>query len=243
MTPGDDALGGLLHADPRRDNFFARTCYAYKALGLTPVCPLHRRSHRRSTATNPNLVENLGDPPSPAADPRVQPRAGATDGGGDIYHQSTTPQPLDRQGGRRHHAVAHPRRRLELGPRRRDRRRRRPQPRRQLPRHRQRGPTRQRPQRHRRRVRPDVRDGTPAAPCRDARAHARRPGGVRRVHAGRRPHLRREHDRDRDHHRGRRGAERQRPRPPGQRVVQPARAAAGLVQQVRRGRRRPPTTR
>ncbi|MDA0170083.1 thrombospondin type 3 repeat-containing protein [Solirubrobacter taibaiensis] len=45
----------LIHA---REEFFARTCFAYVALGLAPVCPLAEFPVLPVVATNPALVEN-----------------------------------------------------------------------------------------------------------------------------------------------------------------------------------------
>ena len=61
----------------------------------------------------------------------------------------------------------------------------------------------------------------------DALADARRAGLVRRVHAGCREGLHGRDGRDDRVHRGRRGAHRERARPPDERRVQPAAAAAG----------------
>ena len=76
----------LIHA---RDNFFARTCYAYLALKLTPACPLLDFPLPVSP-TNPLLIENR-QPPFTGTQMHVfDLEPGATDGGGDIYHQSTS---------------------------------------------------------------------------------------------------------------------------------------------------------
>ena len=48
----------LIHA---REDFFARTCFAYVAFGLAPTCPL-AASRPAGRATNPALVENRPPP-------------------------------------------------------------------------------------------------------------------------------------------------------------------------------------
>ena len=83
-TPSEDYFT-LIHA---RDNFFARTCPAYKALGLTPACPLAVFPLPIS-ATNPFLIENR-QPPYGVQMHVFNLAPGATDGGGDIFHQSTS---------------------------------------------------------------------------------------------------------------------------------------------------------
>jgi hypothetical protein len=79
----------LIHA---HDNFFERTCHAYKTLGLTPVCPLDGFTVPPAVIDpgNPHFIENLGDPPFGLQVHVFNLAPGATDGGGDIYHQSTT---------------------------------------------------------------------------------------------------------------------------------------------------------
>ena len=78
----------------------------------------------------------------------------------------------------------------------------------------------------------------------DAVADARRAGLVRRVHAGRGEGLHGVHDRQRDLDRGRRGADRERPRPPDERDVRAAVSRCrSTFSQVDAGRRRSPTTR
>jgi hypothetical protein len=84
-TPSADYFT-LIHA---RDNFFARTCYAYLALELTPTCPLVDFPLPVSP-TNRLLIENR-QPPFTGTQMHVfDLEPGATDGGGDIYHQSTS---------------------------------------------------------------------------------------------------------------------------------------------------------
>jgi hypothetical protein len=60
MTPADRYFA-LIH---QRDNFFARTCYAYLALGVAPSCPLPDFTIPPATpdAGNPLLVENRQPP-------------------------------------------------------------------------------------------------------------------------------------------------------------------------------------
>jgi hypothetical protein len=84
-TPSADYFT-LIHA---RDNFFARTCYAYLALKLTPACPLADFPLPVDPA-NRQLIENR-QPPFTGTQMHVfDLEPGATDGGGDIYHQSTS---------------------------------------------------------------------------------------------------------------------------------------------------------
>jgi hypothetical protein len=76
----------LIHA---RDKFFPRTCYAYRALKLTSACPLADFPLPIDPA-NPRLIENR-QPPFTGTQMHVfNLEPGATDGGGDIYHQSTS---------------------------------------------------------------------------------------------------------------------------------------------------------
>jgi hypothetical protein len=80
----------LIH---QHDNFFARTCYAYQVLGLTANCPLpgFAIDFTQIDPANPLLIENRGNPPYGSLQVHVFNLApGATDGTGDIYHQSTS---------------------------------------------------------------------------------------------------------------------------------------------------------
>jgi hypothetical protein len=56
-TPSEKFFA-LIH---QRDNFFARTCFAYQGLGLAPACPLAGFGDPTNT-TNPLLVENRVPP-------------------------------------------------------------------------------------------------------------------------------------------------------------------------------------
>jgi hypothetical protein len=78
----------LIHA---RDNFFARTCYAYLAIGLAPSCPLPGFTIPPALVdpNNPLFVENRRPPfgtPMHVFD--LEP--GSFAGTGDVYHQSTS---------------------------------------------------------------------------------------------------------------------------------------------------------
>jgi hypothetical protein len=78
----------LIHA---RDNFFARTCYAYLAQGLAPSCPLPGFTIPPATVdpANPLLIENRQLPfGTPLHVFNLEP--GSFAGLGDHYHQSTT---------------------------------------------------------------------------------------------------------------------------------------------------------
>jgi hypothetical protein len=80
----------LIH---QHDNFFARTCEAYRVLGLTASCPLpgFAIDFAQIDPANPLLIENRGNPPYGSLQVHVFNLApGATDGTGDIYHQSTS---------------------------------------------------------------------------------------------------------------------------------------------------------
>ena len=78
----------LIHA---RDNFFTRTCTAYKEFGLTPSCDPLPGFAVPAVPFDPNplLFEN-GPPPFGTHLFVFNLQPGATDGGGDIYHQSTS---------------------------------------------------------------------------------------------------------------------------------------------------------
>jgi hypothetical protein len=78
----------LIHA---RDNFFARTCYAYLALGLAPSCPLPGFTIPPATVdpTNPLFVENR-QPPFGTRQLVFNLEPGSFMGTGDVYHQSTS---------------------------------------------------------------------------------------------------------------------------------------------------------
>src|SRR3954447_10914093 len=85
-TPSADYFT-LIHA---RDNFFRRTCPAYKELGLTPSCPLPACPVATvESDPNPALFENK-QPPFGTQMFVFNLTPGATDGGGDIFHQSTS---------------------------------------------------------------------------------------------------------------------------------------------------------
>jgi hypothetical protein len=87
-TPSEKFFA-LVH---RRDNFYARTCYAYQGLGLVPTCPLPGFDDP-ADATNPLLVEN-GSPPYGGAHVVVTNLEPATlTGATDPYHPSTTREP------------------------------------------------------------------------------------------------------------------------------------------------------
>jgi hypothetical protein len=78
----------LIHA---RDTFFARTCYAYLALGLAPSCPLPGFTIPPAAVdpTNPLFVENRQPPfATPLHVFDLEP--GSFAGTGDVYHQSTS---------------------------------------------------------------------------------------------------------------------------------------------------------
>ncbi len=84
-TPTEDYFT-LIHA---RDNFFARTCYAYVKLGLAPEpCPLEQFPIP-VPATNPFLIEHL-EPPYGLQMHVFNLDPGSTMGTGDHAHQSTT---------------------------------------------------------------------------------------------------------------------------------------------------------
>jgi hypothetical protein len=78
----------LIHA---RDNFFARTCYAYLALGLAPSCPLPHFTIPPATVdpANPFFVENR-QPPFGTQQLVFDLEPGSFAGTGDWYHQSTS---------------------------------------------------------------------------------------------------------------------------------------------------------
>jgi Thrombospondin type 3 repeat len=95
-TPSADYFT-LIH---QRDAFFARTCFAYLALGLTPICPLAgfpavpaMSCLADSTAlpSSPLWIENLGDPPFNGLQVHVfNLKPGSFEGTGDYCHQSTS---------------------------------------------------------------------------------------------------------------------------------------------------------
>ena len=122
----------LIHA---RDNFFARTCFAYKELKLTTACPL-----------TPVLIDNRMAPYGDQVHVfNLEP--GSTMGTGDIFHQSTSRDGwIARETGRL--TVARARQRMAFGARRQGRRQL-PRRARQLPARRQRRPDRQRRQQDR----------------------------------------------------------------------------------------------
>ena len=121
--PERDALHHYFTLIHQRENFFGRTCYAYLALGLTASCPLPGFSVIQAPSCpasflpipdNPLWIENL-QPPFTGLQLHVfSLKPGSFEGIGDFCHQSTS-----RNGwiarARRHRAVAHPGRRLELG--------------------------------------------------------------------------------------------------------------------------------
>jgi hypothetical protein len=78
----------LIHA---RDQFFGRTCPAYKQLGLTPSCPLVEFPIPTvQFDPNPALVENRPDPPFGTPQLVFNLEPGSTTGMGDHFHQSTS---------------------------------------------------------------------------------------------------------------------------------------------------------
>ncbi len=100
----------LIHA---HDNFFERTCHAYFALDLAPSCPLpgHTVMHAKIDPANPLFVENR---PLPFGSPML---VFNLDSGLVRRDRRLVPPEhltgrLDREGGRRHHAVTHPGQRL-----------------------------------------------------------------------------------------------------------------------------------
>jgi hypothetical protein len=87
MTPSNRYFT-LIHA---RDNFFARTCYAYLGLGLAQACPLPGFTIPPAAvdAANPLLAENRQPPfATPQIVFNVEPFR--LDGVADPYHTSTT---------------------------------------------------------------------------------------------------------------------------------------------------------
>ena len=84
-TPYADYFS-LIHA---RDNFFPRTCYAYLAYGFVSACP-YTDFPLPIAADNPKLIENRTPPFTGLQMHVFNLEPGATDGGGDIYHQSTS---------------------------------------------------------------------------------------------------------------------------------------------------------
>ena len=114
-TPSDRYFT-LIHA---RDNFFARTCYAYVALGLAPSCPLPGFTIPPATVdpANPLLVENRQPPfGTPQLVFNLESGAESTGRRRPVPREHGTRR-LHRQGGRRHDAVAEAAQRLALDPR------------------------------------------------------------------------------------------------------------------------------